>query len=169
MSDERIDKLEQSLLALRKRVNQQSREQQAGEGRLRHALIACAVAGAMVALTATTWQVEDSDVLEAADVRTLWGMLPDSWPPVITLALVLALGLGTIGVSLSDDTGRLAHQVLVVGALLAAVMVLSAGTAVVPTFGLDADDYESGPGRWLTLLCALGLAGLHGTRASELR
>ena len=168
MSDERIAKLEQSLQLLRKRVNQLGVEHQDIEGRLRHSLLACVVAGAMLALTATTWRVEDHEDLEAEDVQTLWGMLPDGWPAVAALVLVVSLGLGTIGVAVGGGTGRTTHLVFVALALLTAVSVLFAGS-LAPTFGLDADDYDSGPGRWLTLLCALGLAGIHGGRAGDLR
>ncbi|WP_460401798.1 hypothetical protein [Actinophytocola sediminis] len=158
-------KLEQSLQSLRKRVQQQSAEHQHAADAHQHAAFACAIAGAMLALTATTWRVEDHDGLEADDVQTLWGMLADGWPPVAALLLVLTLGVGTFAMA---NASRRAHVVFVGIALAAAVAVLFAGS-LAPTYGLDANDYGSGPGRWLTLLCALALAATHGSRASALR
>ncbi len=166
MSDERIDKLESSLKALRKRVDQLDHRRHDTASALRSAVLGCAVAGAMLALTATTWRtVDDGDHV---DEVTLWGMVPNGWQAVVTLGLVLAVAIGTFGVSLGESS-RGAHIVLVVLALLAAVAVLLVGAVDSDGGWYDPEDYGTAPGRWLTLLAALLLAATHGGRAGELR
>jgi hypothetical protein len=165
MSDERIEKLEKSLQTLRKQVNELSHAHREDGAILRYAVFACTVAGMMLALTAASWRVLDS----GADMKlyTLWGLVPDSWQAAATLGLVLAVALGTFGAFLADVAHRWAHLAIVVLALLAAVAAMI--FASVGESSYYADDYETGTGRWLTVLAALVLATIHGIRAGELR
>jgi len=166
MSEERMTALDQSLRSLRKRVDQLDHGRHETAATLRHAVLACAVAGAVVALTATTWRtVDDGDHVDAV---TLWGLVPDGWQGAVALGLVLAVAAGTFGVSLGDPS-RGAHLVLVALALLAAVAVLVVGAVDSGGGWYDPEDYGTAPGRWLTLLAVLLLAAVHGGRAGELR
>lgn len=56
MSDERIDKLEASLQALRRQVSQMDRDRRTDRVRTGYDLAACTIAGALFVLTATAWR-----------------------------------------------------------------------------------------------------------------
>jgi hypothetical protein len=165
MSDERIEKLEKSLAAVRKRVDEVDRGQRAALGGVRFAVLACTVAGAMLALTATTWRTTRDPDAKVGDVTTLWGMVPEGWQAVVTFLLVLVVAIGTISVFLADTAGRTTHLVFAVLAVLAVVSIFFVG-GVEPT-GWYPDDGHAGPGRRLTALASLVLAVAHGARASE--
>jgi outer membrane murein-binding lipoprotein Lpp len=165
VSEDRIDDLQTSLRALRKQVDQLGRQQQATASELRRAVLAAAVAGAMLILTATTWRTRDGG--SADEVDTLWDMVPTIGLAAVTLVLVAATGLGSLAAFLTG-AGRRTHVVLVVLSLLVVGAVLLVGAAR-PAGSFDPEDYASAPGRWLALLAALVLAGLHGSRAGELR
>ncbi|OLF15661.1 hypothetical protein [Actinophytocola xanthii] len=167
MAEDRIDELQSSLRALRRQLDQLDRRQQASASGLRQAVLAATVAGAMLVLTATTWRTAPGDGASVGDLGSLWGMTSDGWQPVAALVLVVATALGSLAVFLGE-AGRVGHVVLVVLALLTALAILLVG-GVEPDGWYESEDYESAAGRWLTLLAALGLAALHGGRASELR
>ena len=167
MSEERIEKLEKSLSAMRKRADEQDRGQRDALNALRYAVFACTLAGAMVALTATTWRAAESDDV-VADATTLWGMVPEGWQAAVTLTGVLIVAIGSIAVFLADVAGRTSHVVFIVFCALTIVAILLVGQ-VEPAGFPDPEDGLSGPGRWLTLLATLVLAVAHAARAGELR
>jgi hypothetical protein len=168
MSEERIEKLEQSLRSLRKRVEEVDRGGHDIQKAVLYAVFACTVAGAMLALTATTWRSASDTDDHVADVTTLWGMVPEGWQAVATLLGVLTVAIGTIAVFLADTAGRTTHVVFIVLCLLTVVGILLVGQ-VEPAGWFDPEDGHAGAGRWLTLLAALALAVVHGARAGELR
>jgi len=168
MSEERIEKLEQSLSGLRKRLDEVDRGGRDIQRAIVYAVFACTVAGAMLALTATTWRSTSDTDDHFADVTTLWGMAPEGWQAVATLLGVLTVAIGTIAVFLADTAGRTTHVVFVVLCLLTVVAILLVGQ-VEPEGWFDPEDGHPGAGRWLTLLGALVLAVVHGARAGELR
>jgi hypothetical protein len=167
MSEDRIDELQASVRALRRQLDQLDRQQRATASGLRQAVLAATVAGAMLVLTATTWRTAPADDDVLGDLGSLWSMASDGWPAVVALLLVTATGLGSLAVFLGE-AGRVGHVVLVVLALLTAVAILLVG-GVEPDGWYGQEDYESAPGRWLTLLAAVALAALHGGRAGEIR
>jgi hypothetical protein len=167
MSEERIEKLELSLVAMRKRVEEVDRGLRAEQGGLRFAVFGCTVAGAVLALTATTWRTTRDTDDRVGEVTTLWGMVPEGWQAVVTFCLVLVVVIGTVAVFLTDTAGRTTHVVLLVLALLAALSIFFVGD-VEPDGWYDPEDGHAGPGRWLTMLASLVLAATHGTRAAEL-
>jgi hypothetical protein len=166
MSDERIEKLEKSLAAMRKRVDEVDRGQREALGGMRFALLACTVAGGMLALTATNWRTTRDPDASVGDATTLWGMVPEGWQAVVTFLLVLVVAIGTISVFLADTAGRTTHLVFTVLAVLVIVSILFVGK-VQPAGWFDPDEGHPAPGRWLTALASLVLAVTHGIRASE--
>jgi hypothetical protein len=164
----RIEKLEKSLKDMRRRVDEADRGHRGEIVGLRYAVFASVASGVLLALTATTWRFYEGEDPDIEDVTTLWGMVPEGWLGTVTLALVLVLALGTVGVFLADTAGRTTHVVFAVLALLTVVAILFVGL-VEPDAWYDAEDAESAPGRWLALLTALSLAVTHAARGGELR
>ncbi len=134
------------------------------EARQPHALLASRVsglaavlAGCLLVLTSVTWAV-DTDYDR---VYTLWGLVEDGgWYALATLALVFILGVGSALVFVDGPSTRPVHISFVVVAL-----VTAAGMLIIDV----PEDADTAPGRWLALLAALALSGLHGLRAGELR
>jgi hypothetical protein len=168
MSEERIEKVERSLGALRKRIDELDRGNRDVQRAVVYAVFACTLAGIMLALTATTWRSARDVDDHFADVTTLWGMVPEGWQAVVTLIGVLTVAIGTIAVFLADTAGRTTHVVFIVACVLTAVAILLIGQ-VEPAGWFDPEDGHAGPGRWLTLLATLVLAAGHAARAGELR
>jgi len=168
MSDERIEKLEQSLLALRRRVDALSRGQRDTHVDLTYAVLASVLAGVVVALTASTWRHAEATDADRTYVDTLWGMAAQGWQGAFTLFLLGVLALGTLVVFLTDEPRRRAHIGFVVVALLAALGVLLVGGVEADGI-VDAEYYDTAPGRWLTLVGTLSLAAVHGARAGSLK
>jgi hypothetical protein len=168
MSDERIAKLEQSQQTLRRRVEALSRGQRDIHVDLTYAVLASVLAGVVVALTASTWRHAESTAADRTYVDTLWGMAPQGWQAALTLLLLGVLALGTLVVFLSDEPHRRAHFWFVGVALLAALGVLLVGGVEADGI-VDAEYYDTAPGRWLTLVGTLSLAAVHGARAGSLR
>jgi Mn2+/Fe2+ NRAMP family transporter len=166
MSEERIDKLEKSLQVMRKRVDEVDRGQRAELAGLRYALFACAIAGAMLALTAATWRTTHETDDHVGEVTTLWGMVPEGWQAVVTFALVLVVAVGTLAVFLADTAGRPTHLVFAGLCLLTVVAIFLVG-AVEPAGWYDPEDGHAGPARWLTALAAVVLGITHASRAAE--
>lgn len=168
MSEERIEKLEKSLSAMRKRVDELDRGHRDALNAVRYAVFACTVAGALLVLTATTWRAAaDSDGV-VADATTLWGMVPEGWQAAWTLIGVLTVAFGSIAIFLADVAGRPTHVVFIVFCAVTVVGILLVGQ-VEPAGFPDPEDGLSGPGRWLTLLATLVLGVVHAARAGELR
>ncbi len=165
MFEERIDKLEKSLQAMRKRVDEVDRGQRAELSGLRFAVFACTIAGAMLALTAVTWRTTRDTDDKVGEVTTLWGMVSEGWQAVAAFGLVLVVAVGTIAVFLTDTAGRRTYVVFAVLCLLTVVATLLVG-AVEPDGWFDPEDGHAGPGRWLTALAAVVLAITHGSRAT---
>jgi hypothetical protein len=166
-SDERIDKLEKSVRAMRELVREQDHGQRADVTGLRWAVLAALVAGSMLALTSATWRttVYREDIVE---VNSLWGLAPRGALASVTVALLLVIAVGSVGVFLSGIAGPRSHAVLAVLASLAVVPILFVGDVKNETPFSEAVD-ESGAGRWLTLVAALVLAVLHASRGAQLR
>jgi hypothetical protein len=166
--DARIEKLEKTLASLRRRVDEADRGQRSEIAGLRFAVFASVAAGVLLALTATTWRTYRGEDPEIEDVTTLWGMVPEGWQGVVTFGLILLLSLGTVTVFVGDTAGRLTHVFFAVVGLLTVVAIIAVGF-VEPDAWYDAEDTESGPGRWLALFTALSLAITHLARGTELR
>lgn len=169
MADEKVENLDKTVRALRKRIEQVAADQAGHVADLRFAVAATALAAGMLVLTATTWMSGTDPDYDRTYVHTLWALVPEGWPALVTLALVVVAGIGTMGTFLADVTGRVTHIVFVVLALAAAAAVLVLVGWVEPPGTLEPDDYDTAPGRWLTVLAALALAAMHGARAGELR
>lgn len=149
--------LQATLRALRTRIDELERRRRRSVDELRFAILGTALAVASVALTATTWVVdEDGD-----EPWTLWGLAAEGWQGFVLLALVVGVALTTPALFLTEHPSRAGHLVMVWVALLTAAWVLVLN-AVVP------DDADTAPGRWLTLLTMLAIAAAHGFRAEEL-
>lgn len=118
--------------------------------------LAMSLATGLLVLTATTWAAG-----EDADPHTLWGLVEDGWQALVMLGLVAVTALATYWLFLAEPPARAGHLLLVWVALLTGIWVIVVG-AVPP------EEYDTAPGRWLTLLGALGLAAAHGLRAEEL-
>jgi hypothetical protein len=115
------------------------------------------LATGLLVLTATTWAAtEDGD-----DPYTLWGLVAEGWVALLMLAFVAGTALATCWLFLAEPPTRMGHLAMVFVSLTTAVWVLV--VEQVPP-----EQYDSAPGRWLTLLGALALAGVHGFRAEEL-
>jgi len=168
MSDERIEKLESALQALRKQVSQLDRGRRADRARTNFDLVACTVAGALFVLTATAWRTASNSDGFLDEATTLWGMVPEGWEAVVILLLVLLLAAGTIGAFVSE-AGRYTHLFFVVIAVLAAVAIAFFVGQVEPAGWYDPEDTDAGTGRWLAGLACLVLALVHGARASEVQ
>ena len=168
MSEERIEKLEKSLSGLRKRVDEVDRGHRDAQRAVLYAVFACTLAGALLALTATTWRSTSDTDDHFADVTTLWGMVPEGWQAAWTLIGVLTVCVGTISVFLADVAGRATHLVFTAFCALTVVGIVLVGQ-VEPAGWFDPEDGHAGPGRWLTLLGTVVLAIVHAARAGELR
>jgi hypothetical protein len=171
MSDDRIDKLETTLRSLRRRVEGLELDQGDAESTVRHGLLASALSGAMVVLTATAWRTIDDTEADAGDPTTPWQMIDEGGGGLAawTLVGVLVVAIGTLTVFLADTVGRATHAVFVVLCLLTAVGVIFVGRVDPGLYLPEPEDVHTLPGRWLTLLAALALAGVHASRASRLR
>jgi len=123
----------------------------------RFAALGTSLATGLLVLTATTWAANE----EGADPYTLWGLVAEGWAALLMLAFVAGTALTTYWLFLAEPPARLGHLVMVFVSLTTAVWVLV--VEQVPP-----EEYDSAPGRWLTLLGALALAGVHGFRAEEL-
>jgi len=167
-ADERIEKLEKAHANLRRRVDEADRGQRSEIAGLRYAVFTSLAAGVLLAVTATTWRTYRGQDSEVEDVTTLWGMVPEGWQGVVTLGLILLLSLGTVAVFVSDAAGRAVHVLFAVAGLLTVVAIIAVGF-VEPDAWYDAEDTESGPGRWLALFAALSLTVMHFTRGAEVR
>lgn len=124
----------------------------------RYAALGTSLATGLLVLTATTWTADR----EGDDPHTLWGLVPEGWAAVVMLVLVAGLALATYWLFLAEPPTRAGHLVAVWVALLCAVWVIVVGQ-------VPPDDYDTAPGRWLTLLGAVALATAHGFRAEELK
>jgi hypothetical protein len=165
MAEEQLERLENSLRALRRRVDEVERAQHGEAQVLRLAAFASTLAGALLVLSATTWRTDGGD---SEHVTTLWGLVPDGTSALLTLALVGILGIGTLAVFADDTAGPATHFTFAGFAALLAVGVLLVGR-IEPHGFYDPDDVHSGPGRWLTLVAAVALGGLHASRGAQLR
>ena len=123
----------------------------------RFGALAHGLATGLLVLTATTWSAERF----GEQPHTLWGLVDEGWQALAMLILVAGTALATYWLFLTEPPTRAGHLVLVWVALLTAVWVIVVG-AVPP------DENVTAPGRWLTLVGALGLAAAHGFRAEEL-
>jgi hypothetical protein len=168
MSEERIEKLEKSLVGLRKQVDLLGRVDRDTFASMRYAVFGCVVAGALLAFTATTWRTTGGEDGIPGDATTLWGMAGEGWQAAATLILAGLVAIGTIGVYLADAEGPRSYYVCAVLALLLMVAVFLAGE-VEPAGFYDPEDASSAPGRWLTLLAAVVLGCTHLVRGTELR
>jgi hypothetical protein len=124
----------------------------------RFAAIGTGLATGLLVLTATTWSAADAGI----DPHTLWGLVARGWQALAMLALVAGTALATYWLFLADPPSRAGHLVLVWVSLLTAVWVIVAGQ-VAP------EEYDTAPGRWLTLVGAVAISVVHGFRAEELR
>jgi hypothetical protein len=156
--EKKVERLDRSLQALRKQVAGQGTELRHGMQGARLGLVASTFVGALLALTAAEWGTERGEYANHA--QTLWSLVEQGWSGVVTLVLVAAVGIGTLATAASASRGgHIAATVLSVALALSVLFVFSA---------FEVDDTD-GPGRWLTLVVALALAVLHGTRAADLR
>lgn len=167
MSEERLEKLEKSVQAVRKLVREQDQDQRDLLVGVRWAVLAAAVAGSLLALTAATWRTTTyrEDIVE---VTTLWGLAHLGALGGLTLALVVVVAVASGCVFVSQVAGPKPHVVLGVLALLAVVPILFVGRVENVTPYWRAVD-EPGAGRWLTLVALLVLASLHTMRARDFR
>jgi hypothetical protein len=166
--DARIEKLEKALANLRRRVEEGDRGNRDEIAGVRYAVFVSMVAGVLLALTATTWRTYRGGDPDIEDVTTLWGMVPEGWQGAVTLGLILLLSLGTVTVFVADTAGRPTYLFFVVVAIFTVVAILFVGL-VEPEASYEAEDTESGPGRWLALFTALTLAVTHASRGAGLR
>jgi hypothetical protein len=173
MSEDRIEDVERTLRVVQARLRELDREVRDSLQSPRYGAGACAVAGAMVALTAAPWRTGQETLPSAGQdwvdsVATLWDMATDGWQPAITLVLVLVVGVGSIVMFTWNTADAKVYAAFAVLAVLTVVGVLisHAGEAA-NSFGVSEFKYLAG--RWLTLFAAFGLAFLHGGRAAELR
>jgi hypothetical protein len=173
MSEDRIEKVEQTLRVVQARLRELDREARDSLRSPRYAAGACAVAGAMIALTATPWrtgqEVLPSEGQDWVDnVATLWDMATDGWQAAFTLILVLVVGVGTIVVFTWNNSDAKVYIAFAVLAVLTVVGVLISHAGK-PADSFEVSEYQYLAGRWLTLFAAFGLAFMHGGRAAELR
>ncbi|TDV57435.1 hypothetical protein [Actinophytocola oryzae] len=166
MPDDRIDKLEKSLAYLRKRLDEVERGQRHDRGALGYALTACTVAGALGVLTATTWRSASDSDGHLDQATTLWGMVPEGWQAVVTLALVLLTAGGSLA-AFTGESGRATHIFFVVAALVTIIAIVFLVGQVEPDGFYDPEDTDVGTGRWLSGLACLVLAVVHGAKAGE--
>ena len=166
MSEERIAKLEKSLEAARTRLDRVEAGQRSDRERFGYGVGACTVAGALFALTATTWRVGQDEDERTDQVTTLWGMVDEGWQGVATLALVLLLVVGTITVFVGEG-GRTAHLSFLAVAFAALLAIGFAVGQLEPAGWYDPDDTHAGAGRWMAALACVTLAVLHGARAGD--
>jgi len=173
MSEDRIEKVEQTLRVVQARLRELDREVRDSLHSPRYAAGACAVAGAMIALTATPWRTgQETLPSEGQDwvdnVATLWDMATDGWQAAFTLILVLVVGVGTIVLFTWNNADAKVYIAFAVLAALTVVGVLFAHAGT-PADSFEVSEYTYLAGRWLTLFAAFGLAFMHGGRAAELR
>jgi hypothetical protein len=166
MSEEGFKKLDKSVRALRDRIRELELGRRDESSALRLAVLASALCGAMLALSATTWRtIEDSDGDVVAD-HTLWGLAEESGLGTWTLLGVLVIAVGSVATFLADNTARAAHVVFVVFCVLTAVGIMVVSGRDDGYY--NSDEVQNGPGVWLTLLAAVVVAIVHGQRFAEL-
>jgi hypothetical protein len=170
MSDDRIDKLETTLRSLRRRVEGLESDQHDAESTVRYGLLASALSGAMVALTATAWRTIDDTESDAGDPTTPWQLVSETGGGLVGWALagVLTVAIGTLVVFLAGSVSRPTHAVFVVLCLLTAAGVILVSTVEPDSYLVDPEEVQFLPGWWLTLLAALALTGVHANRFAEL-
>lgn len=146
-----------ALRSLRTRIGELEQQRRRSVDELRFAIVGTALAAGIFVLSATTWMVDD----DGTEPYTLWGLVPLGWQALVMLALVACLAVVTPLLFTTDHPSRAGHLVLMWVSMLTAIWVIVLN-AVVP------EDADTAPGRWLTLLVALAIAGVHGMRAEEL-
>ena len=168
MSEERIAKLEKSLADARTRLDRIEAGQRADRERFGRGVAACTVAGALFALTATTWRGAEDEDSRADQVTTLWGRVGEGWQGAAAMALVLLLVVGTIAV-FAGEGGRGGHAFFAGVAFVALIAIGFAVGTLEPAGWYDADDTTVGAGRWMAALACVVLAVMHGARAGDSR
>jgi hypothetical protein len=121
---------------------------------LRFTVLSVVLGVTMLVLTAVSWSQEDGESY------TLWGRFGFGWLSALTLAVLVVMGVVAIAVGVDRFASRGRQLVIVFGALLAA-----AGAVVVP---IDWPGSHTAPARWLCVVAALALAGVHGDRFEQL-
>jgi hypothetical protein len=162
-----IDKLHKSLDRSRVWLDDVERRRRNDRIHLGYALPACTVAGALAVLTTSTWRSVDDSRSIADEATTLWGLLPEGWQAVATLALVTILAIGTV-VAFISDTGRGGHWGLAVVAVTALFSIAFLVGRTKTDGWYAAEHAEAGAGRWLAGLACITLAVIHSARASDL-
>ncbi|PPK70160.1 hypothetical protein V5P93_000962 [Actinokineospora auranticolor] len=138
---------------LRARVRDLEQWQRTSAARFADALGAAALAGAIVALTCSTWYTETS--VPGGRPFTLWGMVLDfGAPALLVIALITALALGAFFGTTTAGGPSITMTVLAVG-IIPAVLWLNAELP---------DDQNLTTAAWLTLVAALGTGALNAAR-----
>jgi hypothetical protein len=122
----------------------------------RFAALGTSLATGLLVLSAMAWATDDD-----TGAYTLWGLVEQGWVALLMLVLVAGTALSTYWLFLAEPPTRMGHLAMVFFSLATAVWVIVVGQ-------VPPEDFDTAPGRWLTLLGALALAGVHGFRAEEL-
>jgi hypothetical protein len=165
MSEDRVERLEQSLRATRRHVDELRHNQRHATGTRRDMVLACTLSAAILALTATTWRTV-AGAGGVIDVATPWELMSQGWQAAVALTGALAVAIGSAAVFIDNVAGWSTHVVFVVFCVATVVGILLVGQ-LDPAGSHDPDDVSSSPGRWLTLVAVLVLAFVHGNRARE--
>jgi hypothetical protein len=143
-----------ALRALRDQIHQLQDRMDATERTQRHAPVAASLAGALLALTATTWFTDRHD----KSVHTLWGSVGDAGGLVVLLIL-LAIPTWSLTIVVGNRPNRWPHIVQVVLGLLAAGFLLLVGLAS----ERHASTHPAMTGLWVSALLYIALATTHGS------
>jgi hypothetical protein len=165
MAVEGNEKVETSLRALRRRVDELELRQRDTGDTMRYAVLASALAGVLVALSAATWRTMEDSAGLVNYSHTLWGLAEKSGLAAWTLVGVLVVAVGTVTTFVAENTARSAHAVFVV---LCALTVVGAIAIPSPDGFYDPEQLQAGAGWWLTVLAALAVAVVHGHRFAAL-
>jgi hypothetical protein len=147
------DKIDRVLGALRSDIAALEIRLRDATTRSQRGSVCCALAAALIALTAAPWESLDRTGRNSSH---LWQLAGDRAFAVVALLLILALGVSSFVLT----AGRVYHGVLAALGVLTAISVLFAGA------GAD-EGYSAAAGRVLAFFVTAGLISVHAAWAGD--
>ncbi|MGH3863914.1 hypothetical protein [Actinokineospora sp.] len=153
-----VDNLLKSLRSRVEELEENAKRDRADIGRC---VSVAALAGALFALTASTWFVlETKTDVTAYSLWGLWGLL--GWPAFAVVAVLAVVAVGSLTMAMAAP-GKVARWVqLAAGVLLVPAMIWCNAS-------LPGKESAWSAAAWVTLLCAGALTLVNGTRISASR
>jgi hypothetical protein len=153
-----VDNLLKSLRSRVEELEENAKQDRADVGRC---VAVAALAGALFALSASTWFVlETKSDVTAYSLWGLWGLL--GWPAFTVVALLAVSTIGSLALAMAKP-GKVASWIYIAAGILVAPAMIWLSAA------LPGKESSWSAAAWITLLCAFALALANGTRVSASR